>query len=131
MAYKLTHGAMIVRIADSAFIPDDPANADYAAFLAWQADGNTPEPADPLPAPEPRRIPKRVLVERLNATGRLTAAFTLLGGPGSAGYERWQASSYVNTEHPDVLTLLRAVTGNDTAAVTALLADPTAAEQAS
>lgn len=36
----------IKRIADSAFIPFDPANTDYAEYLKWLAEGNTPIPAD-------------------------------------------------------------------------------------
>jgi len=39
----------IKRIADSAFIPFDPANTDYAKYLAWLAEGNEPLPADPQP----------------------------------------------------------------------------------
>ena len=36
----------IKRIADNAFIPTDPANTDYIAYLAWLEAGNTPTPAD-------------------------------------------------------------------------------------
>lgn len=43
--YKLTSFASILR-DDGAYIPADPANTDYAAYLAWLDAGNTPEPAD-------------------------------------------------------------------------------------
>ena len=51
MIYQLTTGDTILRTTDGAFIPPDPANTDYAAYLAWVEAGNMPEPAPEPPAP--------------------------------------------------------------------------------
>ena len=45
--YKLTQFEnLVMRVSDSAFIPFDPANTDYQAFLLWKSEGNEPLPAD-------------------------------------------------------------------------------------
>ena len=36
----------IKRLPDNAYVPFDPANSDYQAYLKWVSEGNTPQPAD-------------------------------------------------------------------------------------
>jgi len=45
--YKLTAVPnQVKRLSDNAYIPFDPANTDYVAYLAWLEAGNQPLPAE-------------------------------------------------------------------------------------
>ena len=47
MTYKLLQDSKtVLRKTDNIFIPFDEANTDYQDYLAWVAEGNTPEEAD-------------------------------------------------------------------------------------
>ncbi len=48
--YKLSKSGC-TRLSDSASIPNDLGNKDWHKYQEWLAEGNTPEPADPPPAP--------------------------------------------------------------------------------
>jgi hypothetical protein len=47
--YQLTNSENVIRTADNATIPNDPANRDRAEYEQWLADGGVP---DPYVAPE-------------------------------------------------------------------------------
>ena len=73
--YQLTQGDTILHTTDAAFIPPDPANTDYQAYLAWLAEGNTPEPA---PEPEPALV--LTTEQKLEAAGLTVAELKELFG---------------------------------------------------
>jgi len=37
---------VVQKLPENYYIPFDPANTDYQAYLAWLAEGNQPLPAD-------------------------------------------------------------------------------------
>ena len=37
---------MVIRLSDNAYIPFDPANVDYQAYLKFLEEGGVPEPAE-------------------------------------------------------------------------------------
>jgi len=51
--YQLTStDSMVIRTADGAGIPNDPANRDWVEYQAWLDDGGVPDPyVPPEPAP--------------------------------------------------------------------------------
>jgi len=55
MNYQLTKTTDVFR-SDGWVIPADPANTFYQEYLAWLAEGNTPDPYVPPPPPIPSTV---------------------------------------------------------------------------
>jgi hypothetical protein len=68
--YTLTNGNTVKRDDENGiwFIPDDPANTDYQAYLAWVAEGNTPNPYVPPPEPAPLTPQEKLAAAGLSVT---------------------------------------------------------------
>jgi hypothetical protein len=75
MSYQLTTTNMILRLEDNAFIPPEKGNTDYAAYLNWLEEGNTPEAA-----PEPLIPVALTPAEKLAQSGLTVAELKKLLG---------------------------------------------------
>ena len=75
MSYTLISKTTVKNDDNDACIPFDEANTDYQVYLAWVAEGNTPNPYVP-PAPPTPLTPQ----EKLEAAGlTVTELKSLLG----------------------------------------------------
>lgn len=60
--YQLTAFDAVIRTADGAVVPSDPANVDWQDYQKWLADGGVPDPYVPPPEPEPDPTPEDVVL---------------------------------------------------------------------
>jgi hypothetical protein len=80
--YRLTAGTAIVRESDNAVIPNDPANADRQAYLAWLAAGGVPDPVAVAPINGAVQLAaiRAFRVKKLATTGQTLDALALQAG---------------------------------------------------
>jgi hypothetical protein len=96
MSYKKL-GNGVLRLPDGAYIPDDPRNNDWAAYLAWRELGNTPQPERTLSEARAQAA-ARITNARNGALAALTAAFS-----GDA----WDADEATSARIANALTMIR------------------------
>ena len=66
----------VIRTSDRASIPDDDRNRDWRAYLAWCAEGNTPDPIPVVavdPAVAERKASEKSARDKIATTSALTA----------------------------------------------------------
>jgi hypothetical protein len=102
--YKLTNHTSILRITDGASIPNDPANTDYAQYLQWLSEGNTPDPADPVIIPIPSCSPRQIR-QALTAVGLRASVEAAVAAGDQDLKDWWEFSTTIERNHPQVVAM--------------------------
>lgn len=106
--YKLTNSDSIRRLMDNAFIPQDEGNSDYQAYLAWIAEGNEPEPADPVVEPIPQVVSKAQGLIALEMAGLMTPIETYMQTASKLELLAWENIQQFERQSPMLNNLLSA-----------------------
>lgn len=102
--YKLTYNSSIIRILDNVSIPPDERNSDYAAYLAWIAEGNTPEPADEIVPPIQPISPRQIRMALTRAGLRPYVEAAVLAGDQDLK-DWWEFSTSFERLNPQVIAM--------------------------
>lgn len=103
--YQLTYNSTsILRTADKALIPADPANKDYAQYLVWVSEGNTAAAAD---VPPPRRVnnitPRQARLA-LTHFGLRSQVEAYVAAASQDVKDTWEFATMINRDDPLIQT---------------------------
>lgn len=99
--YQLTDSTIVIRLADGASIPDDPANSDRQRYLQWLDAGGVPLPPEP-PAPiaSPASVTMRQARLELLSRELLDDVEAVITSAGRAAQIEWEYAATVDRSHP-------------------------------
>lgn len=106
MAYKESAHNGVVRLADGAYIPVDPANTDYQQYLVWLDAGGIPAPAD-LPAKVPLVVSRFQALAALMQAGLLENVEAYMAQEGTDAFVKlaWHEAQEFRQDSPTVVGL--------------------------
>ena len=111
----------VTRISDNASIPADIQNTDYAEYLQWLSEGNTPDPYVAPPPTIPSSVTRLQALLALEAGGYLATvdAYMATLARGNSSRLAWENAQVFERSSP-VVAAMGAMLGLDDAAIDAL-----------
>lgn len=104
--YTLTAYENTIYRSDGAWIPTDPDNRDYQAYLKWLEEGNTPEPYVPPPSSIPEQVPMWAVRTILQEQGLFDQAQALVtASTNNALKNIWEYGNFATRSSPTIIAL--------------------------
>ena len=111
--YKKTNSSCVLRLEDGAFIPADPANSDYVAYLAWIEAGNSPQPEDPAPSVPIAPVSPRQIRQALTRATLRSAVETAIASGDQDTKDWWEFATQFERQHPMVVAMGKSMKQTD------------------